>query len=105
VTDDKVPVWTLHTEKMATGRLSVDACRADYGYCEDCFQEKVHGRKLNNIRVVPEAALDALRAALYDCLIFLEERDKMNAAVHCQDPRWSPLTERVRAALAAKEGE
>ena len=53
---------------------------------------------------VPEGDLAIIIHALREAEKFLELRDKMNAQIHLQSPRLSPLTELVirATALAAK---
>lgn len=41
---------------------------------------------------------------LLDVTAFLTLRDRMNAAIHCQDPRWSPITEQVHETLHMLNG-
>jgi len=46
-----------------------------------------------------EAKLDRHVQALINCLDFFVHRDVMNAAVHLDPPRWSPITTNVALAL------
>lgn len=46
-----------------------------------------------------DSPLQEVRATLRDAYNFLEARDHMNAAIHCQPVRWSPLTVRVFMAM------
>lgn len=45
--------------------------------------------------------LDALASALMDAEEFFTARDEMNAKVHLQEARWSPITLQTRAAVSA----
>jgi hypothetical protein len=38
---------------------------------------------------------------LRDALTFHHHRDRMNAAIHCADVRWSPLTVKIEEAFTA----
>ena len=40
----------------------------------------------------------AIRTALDEAVRFFTNRDEMNAAVHCSEVRWSPVTELVVSA-------
>lgn len=47
---------------------------------------------------MPRSVIVELGDALDAAAQFLAHRDYMNAAVHCQPVRWSPVTERVEHA-------
>jgi hypothetical protein len=49
--------------------------------------------------VTPRGDLEKLRDALEGARNFLVLRDQMNAAVHCDSARWSPLTTVVGTAV------
>ena len=55
----------------------------------DCFESNEDDR------------LNTIGSALEIAHRFFMRRDEMNAEVHCQTPRWSPITERMAEALQA----
>lgn len=40
-----------------------------------------------------------LEELLLECLRFFVHRDTMNAAIHCAEARWSPITFRIAEAI------
>lgn len=52
----------------------------------------------SEVTLQPEQVSQVLKA-LGGCLDFLIRRDQMNAAVHCAEPRWSPLSDQVQDAV------
>ena len=49
--------------------------------------------------VLQQQEVQQIVQALSEAQMFLIRRDEMNAAVHCEKTRWSPLTEKVQDAL------
>lgn len=49
-------------------------------------------------------SVDIVEHALGKALRFFTERDEMNAHIHLAEPRWSPITDLVRAAAQRYEG-
>ena len=68
-----------------------DGTETFMGTCTACESEKERMKPL----------VEALNAAY----LVLLKRDEMNAAVHCQELRLSPVTDKARAALKAAEGK